>query len=382
MRTRVTHSGPSLRLAPVLLALVAIASCDHRNDDIRVYSAPKDQMTSKPVMQQRSMPSASAPTMTSAASGDLHWTLPDGWSEEPGDSPMRFSTILNTSLEPPVEITVTKLGAQAGSLLANVNRWRKQLDLPPTDDAGLTASTSQLEGGALRAILVDIPAPATGAAGPQRMLAAVFNQSDATWFFKLSDAQTRVDAAEADFLTLCRSIHADAPAQMAAAAPAPLPSSTMPNMVGGPPELTQPQAAGGLRYTVPGGWHEDPAPRAARIATMVVDGDPSTELAITRFPGDVGGELANVNRWRGQLGMTPIVSLDAQEGEDVTISNHPARVYRLVSPMGGDQAQAMLVALLPLHGQTWFFKLTGPAGSVDQQHDRFNAFLTSVSFQP
>ncbi|GAB5495634.1 MAG: hypothetical protein Phyf2KO_07140 [Phycisphaerales bacterium] len=44
-----------------------------------------------------------------------------------------------------------------------------------------------------------------------------------------------------------------------------------------------------------------------RLVTYVVQ-DPggSVEVAVTRFDGRVGGELANINRWRGQMGLDSI----------------------------------------------------------------------------
>jgi len=34
------------------------------------------------------------------------------------------------------------------------------------------------------------------------------------------------------------------------------------------------------------------------------------DVSITAFPGDVGGNLANVNRWRGQLQLAPVSDLN------------------------------------------------------------------------
>lgn len=43
-----------------------------------------------------------------------------------------------------------------------------------------------------------------------------------------------------------------------------------------------------------------------RLATYEMQGPSGPiEVAISRFPGDVGGMLANVNRWRGQVGLPP-----------------------------------------------------------------------------
>ncbi|MEM1331429.1 MAG: hypothetical protein AAGG07_12810 [Planctomycetota bacterium] len=60
-------------------------------------------------------------------------------------------------------------------------------------------------------------------------------------------------------------------------------------------------------WTVPEGWREDATPRQMRLATYVVD-DPSgqVEVAVTRFGGRVGGDLANINRWRRQMGVAPV----------------------------------------------------------------------------
>ncbi|MEM9084144.1 MAG: hypothetical protein AAGB34_11155, partial [Planctomycetota bacterium] len=60
-------------------------------------------------------------------------------------------------------------------------------------------------------------------------------------------------------------------------------------------------------WVVPIGWLRDPEPRPMRLATYrIVKDDTEVEVAITRFPGRVGGDLANVNRWRNQMGLGPI----------------------------------------------------------------------------
>ena len=66
--------------------------------------------------------------------GEPRWKLPEGWRQQPG-SGMRFATILLDQQDPPLELTVIPLPVPAGDhdeyVLANVNRWRNQLDLPP-----------------------------------------------------------------------------------------------------------------------------------------------------------------------------------------------------------------------------------------------------------
>ena len=70
-----------------------------------------------------------------------------------------------------------------------------------------------------------------------------------------------------------------------------------------------PTAGGGdLVWTAPASWQSRPA-SAMRKATFIIPGASAAEqaeLAVTAFPGDVGGNLANVNRWRGQIQLPPI----------------------------------------------------------------------------
>ena len=59
---------------------------------------------------------------------------------------------------------------------------------------------------------------------------------------------------------------------------------------------------GALKWTLPSGWQEE-AGRGDRVATFKLGGgEPRLELTVTRLDGDAGGLLANVNRWRDQLG--------------------------------------------------------------------------------
>ena len=61
--------------------------------------------------------------------------------------------------------------------------------------------------------------------------------------------------------------------------------------------------AGGVTYTVPEGWEDLPASGIRKANLNISDGNGTAELTVLVFPGDVGGRLANINRWRGQLGL-------------------------------------------------------------------------------
>lgn len=132
----------------------------------------------------------------------------------------------------------------------------------------------------------------------------------------------------------------------------------------------QAATAGELEYTVPAGWQQLPA-SGIRKATLQVE---DAELSVLVFPGDVGGELANINRWREQIDLAAIEeSALASITRELTISQHPARYVDLIGP-----EKSIKGAILPFHGRTWFFKLIGPSDSVQANEAGLLAFLDSV----
>jgi hypothetical protein len=120
-----------------------------------------------------------------------------------------------------------------------------------------------------------------------------------------------------------------------------------------------------------------------RKATFIIPGDAGeqAELAVTAFPGDVGGNLANVNRWRQQLQLAPI---SAAELDSALTHLHVGELHVDVAellgptPTEGKTRQRVLGAIVPHNGATWFFKLTGPDILVTHEKDAFLAFLKTL----
>ena len=157
------------------------------------------------------------------------------------------------------------------------------------------------------------------------------------------------------------------------------PPSSAPTATG--PDMTStavPTASGdSLVWTAPATWESRPA-SAMRKATYVISGDAgaTAELAITAFTGDVGGTLANVNRWRGQLTLPPI-DADALPAAlaHVDFNGLHADVVELIAP---DGAKRVLGAIVPADGVTWFFKLSGPDSLVSREKPAFLDFLKTI----
>jgi hypothetical protein len=180
--------------AGVLLA----AGCSR--DDVTHYRVPK--LAPPPAAMPAAM-GASAPEglPPPAQDGGLRWTLPTGWTESAGGQ-MRLATF-----KPPVagrvDASVVALPGPAGGELANVNRWRNQIGLPPIDDAALAKARTVLKTKAGALHVYDF----TSDAEPRsRVVAGLTSAKGDTWFVKLNGDAAAVAAARADFMKLLGSL--------------------------------------------------------------------------------------------------------------------------------------------------------------------------------
>jgi hypothetical protein len=132
-----------------------------------------------------------------------------------------------------------------------------------------------------------------------------------------------------------------------------------------------------VSYTVPEGWEEFPASGIRKANLKVADENGSAELTVLAFPGDVGGTLANMNRWRGQIGLREATAKDLPAfTENYTISKHKGLYVRLEG-----STQSILGGLLPFHGYTWFFKLQGTSMTVLTNEAKMKSFLDSIELE-
>ena len=85
--------------------------------------------------------------LSDAAQGPT-WTLPEGWTEQPG-SGIRFATIKIQQPGKPLELSVTALprppGDEGNYALSNLNRWRDQMGLGPIAQQQLPEHSPRIE---------------------------------------------------------------------------------------------------------------------------------------------------------------------------------------------------------------------------------------------
>ncbi len=169
-------------------------------------------------------------------------------------------------------------------------------------------------------------------------------------------------------------------AQPAAAASTPPAAPAAPNGTGGNAMASTPVATASghaLVWTAPSAWNAKPA-GSMRKGSYAVKGDGGeADMAITAFPGDVGGDLANLNRWRGQIGLPPV---DQKEFDRTTVHLDRNGLHMNVVDIAGTgaAAQRIIGAMVPHQGATWFFKLSGPDALVAREKAAFLALLDTV----
>ncbi len=139
------------------------------------------------------------------------------------------------------------------------------------------------------------------------------------------------------------------------------------------------------QWNVPSEWQEGkPGPMRRAQFTVKAADDQSAEIVVSAFPGDVGGLLPNINRWRGQIGLGPVGPGDvAVLTSNLDVNGTKATLVDFktdVAPSGKAQPQRMMVVTIPHAGDSWFFKLTGNAPLVEGQRETFLQFVKSVKF--
>ena len=134
---------------------------------------------------------------------------------------------------------------------------------------------------------------------------------------------------------------------------------------------------GSLKWSLPKGWSES-AGSGMRFATFKTPHGGKLEATVVVLPGPAGGELANVNRWRGQIAL-PDLDEAALAKARTTVKSRvgPVNVYDFI---GEGQAKSRMVAgfISTPDGNTWFLKLTGGADSVAKAKPDFITILGSL----
>lgn len=301
----------------------------------------------------------------------LEWTKPKGW-EQKAPSAMRyasFSVVGEKGAQ--ADFSVVTLAGEAGGVLPNINRWRNQLGLGPLSEGQLADNFVHFDVLGTKVVLVDFASTAPMGEGSSntRMLAAILPRGPATWFFKMVGDDALVRNQKTSFTKFLKSLHFT----MADRAADPAPTMPAPNVAGG----------GGLKWSLPSGWKEQAA-SGMRKGSFLVEGKQNmqADVSIISLPGEAGGVLPNINRWRGQISLPPLSDADLKKiASTVVVQGQDGLLVDMLS--GGvlekkSNKTRVLGLILVKDGQSWFFKMSGDDALVESQKTIFVNFVKSI----
>jgi hypothetical protein len=329
-------------LLPLLGALLC-SSC--KREEIRAYTVEKRPPDTDPAAKA----GADAPSQPRPA---ITYTVPPDWKDL-GANTMSLANFHIKTDAGEASVNVTPLGSMAGGEAAIVNMWREQVGQPALPDSEAAATLSPVEIGGESGQLFEISGQRGGE--PLKIVTAFVHRSDGSWFYKMQGPDVVVTGQKPAFIEFLKSVHVQDNGATAAA-----PSEAAP---------ASPQ----FHWKVPEGW-QTLAPGQMQVAKFAVParGDAKAEVFVSIFPSDTGGALANVNRWRRQVGLGEIDEAGLKSCSSPLEGAPDALLVNLTN-----ENRSLLGAIVPRDGQWWFYKLLGDTSAVSPEHDNFVRFAQS-----
>lgn len=379
-------SFASSRTGQIVCVLAALALAGCGRDDVKVYKVDaNDTTTTPPPDATATMPTAMPDGLAAPDNSGLpklKYTLPDGWKEKPLTQ-MRVASFDISDNGKKADVSVIPLGAMSGGDAANVNRWRGQVGLTPLEEDALTKLAEKVEVAGQPADLYDIAGTSPGSGDPERIIGTIFHSDTATWYFKMSGDADVVEKQKANFAAFLKSVDFGKLAPPSTMDLSQLPPSHPPLAGMDSPASAAPaaDATGKPTWTIPAGWQEGQLAQFLVAKFVIQNGDASAAVNVSQLAGDGGGLAANVNRWHAQLGQSPLTEDDVAKLPTIDVSGVQAALVQINGfDARSGQPASLIGVVLPLGGQTWFYKLMGDAGVVAQQKDAFIQFVQSAKY--
>jgi len=314
------------------LLLLFVTGFGCQREEILVYTVPKEKRD--------------GPHIT--------WTLPKGWQETSAGQMSVASFSIKGSGDSEAQVTITPLTRLAGRDAEIVNMWREQVGQEPLSREEAAKQFQTITVGGEPGNLFEISGTPRDGASAARIVTAMVHRSDKSWFYKLQGDASLVEAQKPVFIEFLKSVRIN--------------DAFVPQKAA--PERAQIRP----NWTVPGQWREL-SPGEMQMAKFAVPqrGSAKAEVSVSMFPNDTGGTLANVNRWRRQIGLPEVETGDLAS---IVSPLDPSTPDAILVDMKSD-SKRMLGAIVPRGGSYWFYKLVGDAEAVAPEKESFLVFVKS-----
>ena len=292
----------------------------------------------------------------------VSWVMPEQWGENPGMSGiMAGSFHIKTPMGPRGRIGVMPF-RESVETTQIVNMFARELGHTDYNESSVQPLIAHKKLGD-RSFEVIRLEDMSGEEGPQKTaLLALYRHNAQTWLFPFIADRVLVDKELENFYSFLQSTTLRAGKTPVRAIAPSLPPA-------------QPASSGHQpTWDAPEHWERKPATQM-RVGNYAVSNEAGEALdfSITSFPGEVGGILANVNRWLGQVGMSPTDEQGlSQYLSDRMIDEKPAKLV-----LAESDEQALCAAILLHKGRSWFLKLMGDVNLARAEKENFLGLIDS-----
>lgn len=380
-------------LLPGLALLMLLVACDGNENAIRTYEVAKStQHHGSTLLTPSSTTESNQGNMVSPLSL-VQWTMPQAWHQEPSNRQMILA-VFHVDQTHTLEVQVSAISGDAGGVLANVNRWRNQLDLPPITDPELGDHVEIINTQGSFGGVVDVTNPQTN----KRTIATVIQGgAGMSWFVKASGDAEPVGKQKQAIITFTESFRFNAQAakdhnhdpadheghdhpQSADSQPTQAPGSSSMGMQGQLQPGSTP--AGSVQMITPQSWTQTkPSSPVIQASYNIKSSQGDAVVTVTSLNNDGGGLLPNINRWRNQIGLEPVAALSDQPVALLNMAGVTAMLIDLEAlPDGNHAGKRMLMAVVSLPTETWYFKMTGSTTAITQLKSDFINAVQSARF--
>lgn len=292
----------------------------------------------------------------------VSWVMPEQWGENPGMSGMMAGSFhIKTPLGPRGRIGVMPF-RESVETTQIVNMFARELGHPDYNESSVQSLVAHKTLGDRSFEVIRLEDMSGEEAPPKTALLALYRHNAQTWLFPFIADRELIDKEMENFYSFLQSTTLRAGKTPVRAIAPSLPPA-------------QPASSGHQpTWEAPEHWERKPATQM-RVGNYAVTNDAGEALdfSITSFPGEVGGILANVNRWLGQVGMSPTDEQGlSQYLSDRMIDEKPAKLV-----LAESDEQALYAAILLHKGRSWFLKLMGDVDLARAEKENFLGLIDS-----
>lgn len=134
-------------------------------------------------------------------------------------------------------------------------------------------------------------------------------------------------------------------------------------------------------WTVPAGWEpgKSSSMRLASYNVPLSNGE-TGDFSLIKLGGDGGGIIANLNRWRGQVGLDPVTIEQVAEFSHMHSTSQGKQFLHATLINAASPGSAILAAIFQESDYVLFAKLSASAAGAQEANSSFEAFCNSITF--